>query len=1129
MRTTKKIVSSVLAACMLASTSVVSGFAANVDDSVGATNKYATACEEIDKQYSYAEHDLGATYSPEQTVFKVWSPTATEVKLNRYATGSDSEEGAAKLGTVSMEKLMDGENWTGVWTTTVQGDIVNTYYTYTITSAHPYSKAVQTAETQDVYSVATGVNGKRSMVCDLSKTNPSGWENDTHVLLDKSTESSVWELHVKDFSWDKNSGVSEENRGKFLAFTETGTTLYNEGNLSTCIDYLKDLGITTVQLNPFYDFQSINEAGSDNQFNWGYDPQNYNVPEGSYSSNPYDGNVRIKECKAMIQALHEAGISVVMDVVYNHTYSSGKDDSCFQATVPDYYYRMANDGTFSNGSGCGNEVSSERFMTRDYIIQSVLYWVNEYHVDGFRFDLMGLMDVETMNLLRAALDEVDPRITTWGEGWTGGTSTMPTYTCTGERNYPATQANSKRLNTRMAFFNDAIRDGIKGSVFDVKDKGFIAGTAQYATNIRSGVRANTVSPKGWTAYAPEQTVTYAACHDNATIYDQITLSYTNDELGVRNDKAVKVNKLAAGILYTSQGINFTLAGEEMGRTKFGDTNSYKSSPEINKIRWENIVDYADLISYFKGMMKIKRAFTPLTANDMSYSNNFVFNGAKLTDESGYVAYTIANDQEGEWNKMAVIHNSTERSQNVTLKDTTTTNWVVIANDQEAGLNALSEVKGSTFKVAPQSTLVAVDKEGFEAAGLTENTGKVEVSFEYLDGTQVADSVVLKGDIGKAYVTKPSVSVSPAYVLDSVKGNATGVYTAETQKVTYVYKDAAKVEVNYIYRNGTQLAEPVMLYGNVGDTYTATPSDSVPNTYQVKEVKGGETGVFTEEMQTVTYIYTDYVPQSLYTGGDVDEDGKVTINDVTEFQRIMAEMVTVSDEKYATLDIDYDGTVTVSDITMIQMYLAEMRTSEGSVQVNYYYTDSTGVQTQLTDSVTINGRVGDDFSAPKYYKIGYSIDETKRPKMEKGKIPFGETYVVNYYYVDGNDVDVTLHFKHSGSLTWAPTLWIWGAKMDGTDDTDNYTGGSWPGKKATLNSATGWFDYSFTYNLKATNGFYNVIVSTDGAQTADCKSFGCNEMWVVIDDSNIVDKGNFLTFYDVDPDLNPNATPLAYHN
>ena len=1059
MRATKKIVSSVLAVCMLASTGAVSAFAAQTDDSVGATpNPYVVACEAIDAEYTYTGNDLGATYSPEKTVFKVWSPTATEVTLNRYATGSDSEAGAAKLGTVAMQKLMDGEKWTGVWTATVEGDIVNTYYTYTITSAHPKSGVTQTAETQDVYSVATGVNGRRSMVCDLSKTDPEGWEEDIHIVPDKQTDSTVWELHVKDFSWDTDSGVSEANRGKFLAFTETGTTLNNQGDISTCIDYLKELGITTVQLNPFYDFQSINEAGADTQFNWGYDPQNYNVPEGSYSTNPYDGNVRINECKQMIQALHKAGISVVMDVVYNHTFSNSKDDSCFQATVPDYYYRMTKTGTFSNGSGCGNEVSSERAMTRKYIVDSILHWVNEYHVDGFRFDLMGLMDTETLNIIRDELDKINPKLTTWGEGWTGGTSTYPGTTCTGAKYYQGIQKNAKELNSRIAFFNDVVRNGIKGTVFDITEKGFIAGNAQYAKNIKSGVRANTTEAQGWTALAPEQCVTYADCHDNATIYDQIAASFTKDEYGRRNDEAVKVNKIAAGILYTSQGVTFTLAGEEIGRTKYGDTNSYKSSPEINKICWQNLVDYADLVSYYKGMMKIKKAFSPLRAADNSYADKFVFNG-RATEDAGYVAYTITNDVDGEWNKMAVIHNPTTRTQNVKLADTTVGDnfqWVIIAKGDIAGVSSLGTAKGNKLSVPAQSTLVAVDKEGFDNAGITENVGRVVV--------------------------------------------------------------------NYVYRDGSKLAEPATLYGEIGKAYIASPSASVPNSYVVSKVEGDVKGTYTADTQTVTYVYGDYVPESLKLNGDVNKDGSVNLEDVTAFQRILAQFDKISDEDFAKLDFDCDGRVSINDASMLQKYLAEYRVSEGTVIVNYFYNDAEGNQKKLTDTVTIKGRVGDEFTTSKYYVLGYQLDESRLPKVTEGKIPFGSTLYVNYYYILGSP-EVKLHFKHSGGLTWAPTLWIWGSDLDGKD-AGNYSGGTWPGRAAALNESTGWYDYDFTFSGAGT---FNVIVSNGGkTQTVDCKGFGLNEMWVVIDDSKI-ETGNYLTFYDDNPEENPGAHVIPFHN
>ena len=1057
MKTTKKIVASVLAACMLASTSVITSFAAVDDDTVGVTHDYIKANEAIDAEYTYSKDDLGAKYTPESTTFKVWSPTATEVTLNRYATGSDKEAGAKKLGTVTMEKLMDGDKWTGVWTTTVSGDIKNTYYTYSIKAAHPKSGAMQTAETQDVYSVATGVNGKRSMVCDLESTNPKGWEKDGHVLPDKSTDSYVWELHVKDFSYDKGSGVSEANRGKYLAFTEEGTTLNSAGKISTCIDYLKQLGVTTVQLNPFYDFQSINEAGSDDQFNWGYDPQNYNVPEGSYSSNPYDGNVRINECKQMIQALHNAGISVVMDVVYNHTYASDKEGSCFQATVPDYYYRQTATGAFSNGSGCGNEVSSERAMTRKYIVDSCLYWVNEYHVDGFRFDLMGLIDTETMNIIRDELDKISPKLTIWGEGWTGGTSTYATNTCTGQKFYPAEQKNASKLNERVAFFNDKIRDGIKGSVFDINDRGFIAGNQKAAKDIRYGARANSAAKNGWLAQSPAQCVTYADCHDNATLYDQIIASAGLGNYGERNDTAVAMNKFAAAIQFTSQGVLFNLAGQELGRTKYGDTNSYKSSPEINKITWNNIVDYADLVSYYKGLRLIRENFAPFTAADKSYEKAYSFDYPdNLSQETTTVSYTVQNDTEGQWNKIAVLLNSASKELTVRLSDTSVSDWVVIADGTQAGVSKIREVKGSSFKVDANSAVIAVDKESFEKNPIKSDMGKVEVEFLHVNGRrQLAKPVVLQGEYGTSYIASPSAGVPAVYVLDSVEGETSGEYSEETKKVTYLYRD--------------------------------------------------------------------YVPENLEKFGDVNGDGEVNVADVTEYQRFLAEIVKFPPEKVAGLDFNYDGDTNIADASMLQKYLAGYVVSSGEVVINYLYTDAEGKLQNLVAPITIQGRVGDEFTSSEYHVIGYAIDKTRYPEITEGRIPYGSTLEINYYYVAGS-LDVKLHVKHNGTETWAPTLWIWGAGLDGKDK-GNYSpddNAKWPGVKLTDEDEDGWFDYGFTYRGA---GSYNVIVSNAGkTQTKDYKGFVDNEMWLVIDDSKL-ESGDFVTFYTDNPDTNPNA-PIA---
>lgn len=789
MRTTKKILSVVLACCMLTSTAAVSTLAATVDNnavSAGSNaldNKYTQAVEALDAQYRYDGKDLGATYTPGKTTFKVWAPTATKITLNLYATGSDSEEGAADLGTHEMKY----DDKTGVWTVEVKGDLKNVYYTYTITAKSATSTAVTTKETQDVYSKAVGVNGERSMVVDLDSTDPEGWDQDKHVLPDVVTDSTVWEIHVKDFSHDPASGVSEANRGKFLAFTETGTTLNGEGDLSTGIDYLKELGITTVQINPFYDFQSVNEAGDlDAQFNWGYDPMNYNVPEGSYSTNPYDGNVRIKECKEMIQALHDAGISVVMDVVYNHTFTT---DSCFQATVPNYYYRLNASGTFSNGSGCGNECATERAMYRNYLIDSCMYWVNEYHVDGFRFDLMGIMDVEAMNQVRAALDTVDPKITTWGEGWSGGDSYHPTNTCDGTTFYPAIQANVSMLDERIALFNDAIRDGVKGGAMSIANYGYVQGSKSSVQNILYGIRANTVGNFKWVPKTPSQCVTYVDCHDNATLYDQLVASTASGDYGVRYEELVKMNKLAAAIVNTSQGVSFMHAGQEMARTKFGDTNSYKSSAEINKINWQNIVDYADLVSYYKGMLDIRASFTPFTTPGKDYAAKYTVSNS-FSSYAYDISFTIDNDQPNEWKKMAVIYNSNTLPMDVKVKGAAAEDqWVIIANHESAGFDNLGEVTGSTFTVAPRSALIAVDKASFDALSMDDGMGRVKVNYVYeKTGEKFEDSIVLTGSYGTKYETVPCPGIPDTYVVNKVEGNEKGTFAKADAEVTYYYTD-----------------------------------------------------------------------------------------------------------------------------------------------------------------------------------------------------------------------------------------------------------------------------------------------------------------------------------------------------
>lgn len=632
--------------------------------------------------------------------------------------------------------------------------------------------------------VAAGVNGDRSMVCDLDSTDPEGWENDSHVFVGKATDSLVWDLNIKDFSYDASSGVSKDNRGKYLGFTESGTTLNGEGKVSTGIDYLKELGVTTVKLNPFYDFASIDESSSNEYYSTGSDPQNFNVPEGSYATDSHKGNIRITECKQMIQALHNAGISVVMDVDYTHVASN---NSAFQAIVPDYYYRYTADGGFSNGSGYGNDLATERVMYRNFIIQSLLYWVDEYHIDGFSFNSTGLMDVETVNMIRDKLDDVDSRIITWGNEQYIGNSYHPSTTCTGQKYLPVTAENADELSSNFAFYNNALSTGIRGYESNREDLGFVQGKASAAPLVKNGLTAHPLSGEFSAAVTPSQTISYASSQNGLTLYDKIISSATDADYGRRNPEAVKINKLAGSIVYMSQGIPLMFAGEEMCRSRDGRIRDYNNA-DTSKIRWENTLIYGDVVSYYKGLMKIRKNFSPLTCADNTYKNAFIFNDS-IANSTNQIAYTISNNTPGEWSKMAVIFNSADTAAEVTLKDKSTTEWVVIANGSTAGVKKLAEVSGSTFNVPAYSALIAVEKSSYESAAIEDNIGTVTVNYLYEDGeTKLAESIVLQGEIGTAYQTASNPEVTDKYYsYKGVFGNATGTFTQEDIVVNYIYK------------------------------------------------------------------------------------------------------------------------------------------------------------------------------------------------------------------------------------------------------------------------------------------------------------------------------------------------------
>ncbi len=641
---------------------------------------------------NYNNNDLGCTYYFDRTVFKVWSPDATEVRVQLFKTGSDNEPDAQKLESYGLK--LDSQ--TGVWSVTVFGDLKNLYYTYLVTVNGV------TRETQDVYSKAVGVNGRRSMVCDMESTNPVGWDGDKHIYVRNSTDAIIWEVHVGDFSGSPSSGVSEKNRGKYLAFTERGTTLNGEGRIKTCVDYLLDLGVTHVHLNPVYDFDSVDESRPESgQYNWGYDPSNYNVPEGSYSSNPFDGNVRINEFKQMVQALHSVGIGVVMDVVFNHTSST---DSCFNRTVPDYYYRKYGDRLL-NSSGCGNVLASEKEMVRSYIVNSVVYWANEYHIDGFRFDLMGCIDTTTMNLVRLALDEIDPRILVYGEPWSANL---------GDNGIAFEDAsvkeNAHKLSSRIAMFNDSFRNALKGNNDDASI-GYIQGNNHNIYYVISGILACSSNTFLKWAKKPTQCVTYNSAHDNLTLWDKLMKSSNRDDYDTTDEHIIAMNKLSAALVFTSQGIPFILGGEEMARTKYGNHNSYNSPLSVNAIDWNRARKYKELVDYYKGLIAIRKSFSPLREpTTVTVSNTYFETNGRA------IAYTVPNITHGEWDMMAILFNNGHEPAKITLKSHTTLphSWVVITDYESSGVEERKRIDGNDINIPPMSVLILIDDKSFDS-------------------------------------------------------------------------------------------------------------------------------------------------------------------------------------------------------------------------------------------------------------------------------------------------------------------------------------------------------------------------------------------------------------------------------
>ena len=653
-------------------------------------NTYST--EEFEAENTYKGNDLGATWTKDSTTFRLWAPTAAKVSVNLYEAGN----GGSKIDTVEMTADVNG-----TWVATVAGDLNGTYYTYSVT------RKGETVEACDPYARTTGVNGDRAMVIDLDSTDPAGWDKDTYVTQDNYTDAVIWELHVRDFSIDVSSGMT--NKGKYLAFTENGTVVPGT-EISTGVDYMKQLGVNYVHLLPVYDINSVDETTGG--YNWGYDPKNYNVPEGSYSTDPYNGAVRVNEFKQMVQSLHDAGIGVIMDVVYNHVADAG--NFCFNQIVPGYFSRIHDDGSYQSNSGCGNDTASERSMVSKYIVDSVLYWCEEYHIDGFRWDLVGLIDYETINAVMEAVHAVNPDIIFYGEGWE-----MCTWTTKdGYVDKMTIQPNDQKVNTEagtFAFFNDTIRNIIHGGVFTATDKGFVSGNMSASTKetVEMGYMANSNwGSNNASVDTPLQTVNYASCHDNYTLFDNLTIDVmdaTGCTAAEAAQQAAAMNSLAAAYYITAQGVPFVHAGEEMLRSKPDaaqdngfNHNSYASGDEINSIKWATLENelVADSVDYYTGLIAFRAAHAA-----MRMTTEAEIQKAMSTLETGNnnVVALLNKGGNGENAQILSIFNADAAAQTVTLPEG---EWNVYVNKDAAGTEILATVSGEV-KVEGTSAMIMV--------------------------------------------------------------------------------------------------------------------------------------------------------------------------------------------------------------------------------------------------------------------------------------------------------------------------------------------------------------------------------------------------------------------------------------
>ena len=638
--------------------------------------------DSYDKYPCYYENDLELVYTPQQSIFTLWAPSADNVRLNLYSSG--------EAGDPEEQLEMDiADN--GTWCIHIDRDLKGSFYTFQIEKDGKWLD-----ETPGIWAKAVGINGNRAAVIDWNETNPEGWESDQSPELKMYSDIILYELHHRDFSIDPNSGI--EHKGKFLALTETGTKT-PEGE-SSGLDHLKELGVTHIHILPSFDFATIDERKLEkNKYNWGYDPKNYNVPDGSYSTDPVTPTTRIREFKEMVKSLHQNGFRIVLDVVYNHRAST--EHSNFDLTVPGYFYRQNPDGSYSNASGCGNETASEREMVRHYIIESVKFWAKEYHIDGFRFDLMGIHDIDTMNQLREELLKIDPTIFVYGEGWVAADSPLPFE-------QRAVKENVRKMKG-ISVFNDEFRDGLKGSTFDEQEPGYASGNINgHFEPVKYGIVGGTQHPQvdysgllycdGPYAAAPSQMINFVSCHDGYTLVDKLKLSVQGEH---SEEELVPIDKLIHTVLLTSQGIPFIRGGEEIMQDKQGEPNSYKSSDAVNQIDWALKAKNRDIFNYIRTLIALRKkhpAFRIPTAEGLEKWLHFLDTG-----DSGVIAYTLGEYANGdEWKEILVAYNGNRNQADINIPEQ---DWIIVCHNGQIDLDSQEHLSGGDISITASSALI----------------------------------------------------------------------------------------------------------------------------------------------------------------------------------------------------------------------------------------------------------------------------------------------------------------------------------------------------------------------------------------------------------------------------------------